>query len=182
MIGRSLCTAAALLSGFIASQAPEFAQQYRQRLGGAVDELGLVVTTFDRDAADAGMDRSKAVAAMKSSENTLVHLRGASVEAAIHRYDRLRAQYVDFERSGSLGRVTALFASPDQPLVRATFDHYEPAVPTTLAGIVTASLGFLLAYLVLGPLAWLLRPGRSRRRKRPERPERRRWSKEEESF
>ena len=28
-----------LLLGFVLSQTPEFAQQYRQRLGGAVDEL-----------------------------------------------------------------------------------------------------------------------------------------------
>lgn len=168
--------ATALFCGFAASQAPEFAQQYRQRLGGAVDELGRVVRDFDRDAGNAGLDRQKAVAAMKSSDQTFIQLRGASVEAAINRYGRLSAQYADFERNGPLGRVRALIEAPDQPLLRATLDHYEPAVPTNLAGLVMAGLGFLLVYLVLAPLAWLLRP--RRRRERP----RRRWFPEEEPF
>ena len=32
-----------LLLGFALSQTPEFAQQYRQRLGGAIDELQRIV-------------------------------------------------------------------------------------------------------------------------------------------
>ena len=42
------------------SQAPEFAQQYRQRLGGALDELTAIVQRFDQDAARAGLDRRRA--------------------------------------------------------------------------------------------------------------------------
>ena len=38
-----------LLLGFVLSQTPEFAQQYRQRLGGAVDELQRIVLQFDDD-------------------------------------------------------------------------------------------------------------------------------------
>ena len=36
-----------VLGGFLASQGPEFSQQYRQRLGGAIDELNRVVARFD---------------------------------------------------------------------------------------------------------------------------------------
>ena len=43
------------------SQAPEFAQQYRQRIGGAVDELRIVVADFDRDAATSQMTRDEAL-------------------------------------------------------------------------------------------------------------------------
>lgn len=34
-------------SAVLFSQAPEFAQQYRQRLGGAIDELTTSIQSFD---------------------------------------------------------------------------------------------------------------------------------------
>ena len=43
MILRRLAFAVSLLLGALASQLPEFAQQYRQRLGGAIDELQRIV-------------------------------------------------------------------------------------------------------------------------------------------
>ena len=53
-----LVAAAGLAS---ASQMPEFAQQYRQRLGGAVEELRVVVEDFDRDAQNSQMTRRQAI-------------------------------------------------------------------------------------------------------------------------
>jgi len=147
MLIRTVTLAAALFCGFLCAQAPEFAQQYRQRLGGTVDELGRVVAEFDRDAGQAGLDRQKAVAFMKGAQETLIRLRGASMEAAIARYQRLRTQLEAFERSGPLGRVQAMIASPDRPIVAATFADYEPAVPTTPAGLIAAVAGFFLVYL-----------------------------------
>ena len=49
-IARTVGLAFGLLGGLVASQAPEFGQQYRQRLGGAIDELNRVVARFDEDA------------------------------------------------------------------------------------------------------------------------------------
>ena len=43
-----------LCGGIIASQGPEYAQQYRQRLGGAIDELRQVITRFEADAQASG--------------------------------------------------------------------------------------------------------------------------------
>ncbi|MBB3444674.1 hypothetical protein FHT93_004547 [Rhizobium sp. BK379] len=42
-IGRGVILAVGLAGGTLFSQAPEFAQQYRQRIGGAVDELRIIV-------------------------------------------------------------------------------------------------------------------------------------------
>ena len=47
---RRLALAIGLVCGLLGTQAPEFAQQYRQRLAGAVDELSRVVATFDAEA------------------------------------------------------------------------------------------------------------------------------------
>jgi hypothetical protein len=51
MVLRRVVFFLALLIGIAASQVPEFAQQYRQRLGGAIDELARVIGEFDSDAA-----------------------------------------------------------------------------------------------------------------------------------
>ena len=42
----------------VLSQFPEYAQQYTQRLGGAVDELRRQTQSFDQDAAEGGLTRN----------------------------------------------------------------------------------------------------------------------------
>ena len=49
MLARRLALAIAVLAGLIGSQGPEFAQQYRQRLGGALEELNRIVSEFDAE-------------------------------------------------------------------------------------------------------------------------------------
>lgn len=166
MFARTMMLAAALFGGVLTSQLPEFAQQYRQRLGGAVDELGRVVADFDHDAAAANLQRQQAITLMKQAPEKLVRLRGASAEATIERYDRLRSQLAAFEASGPIGRVESLLSTPDRDLVGAAFSTYEPAVPTTAAGAVAAAAGFLLVYLGCGVGALAVRPLRRRSRLR----------------
>lgn len=163
MIQRTLLLATALFGGVVASQAPEFAQQYRQRLGGAVDELRRVVADFDRDAAAAGLDRQQAIASMADDEQRLVQLRAASTALSVSRYERLSAQQQAFEASGPLGRVEAVLAAPDRELVDATWQSYEPAVPTTMAGAITAAIGFLIVYMIAACCRLAVMPFRRRR-------------------
>ena len=51
LLRNTMTMAFGLAGALTLSQAPEFAQQYRQRLGGALDELRRVVADFDADAA-----------------------------------------------------------------------------------------------------------------------------------
>ncbi len=57
MILKRLVFALALFLATLASQVPEYAQQYRQRLGGAVDELTRIIAAFDADAARLAISR-----------------------------------------------------------------------------------------------------------------------------
>ena len=52
---RPISFALSLLGAALATQAPEFAQQYRQRLGGAIDELRGMVAQFDAEASFCGL-------------------------------------------------------------------------------------------------------------------------------
>ncbi len=55
MLVRRLTLFFGLVFAMAASQIPEYAQQYRQRLGGAIDELRTIVARFDEDSAREGL-------------------------------------------------------------------------------------------------------------------------------
>jgi hypothetical protein len=59
MFARRLALAIAVLAGLIGSQGPEFAQQYRQRLGGALEELNRIVSEFDAEVRGQNMTRAE---------------------------------------------------------------------------------------------------------------------------
>ena len=57
MFARRLALAIAVLAELIGSQGPEFTQQYRQRLGGALEELNRIVAEFDAEAGRENLTR-----------------------------------------------------------------------------------------------------------------------------
>jgi hypothetical protein len=138
-----------LLLGFVLSQTPEFAQQYRQRLGGALDELQRIVQQFDNDSRRAGYDRSAALQLMAGNPERVVRDQASRMEEVITRYGRLRLQEEAFRTGGSFARLAAFVLDFDRPLVQRTLQNYEPAVPVTPEGLLLAGSGFLLAYLLL---------------------------------
>ncbi len=89
---RTLGLALGLLGGGVAAQAPEFAQQYAQRLGGAVDELRREVASLDADARATGNTRDGAVDRMRGNADELVARRGAAAGATVARLAALSAQ------------------------------------------------------------------------------------------
>lgn len=163
MIMRTLALVLAIAGGIAASQVPEFAQQYRQRLGGAVDELARVLDNFDHDAATSGTDRAGGLALMATNTEPLVRAQAVSMANAIIRYDRLLKQQAVFRDSLPFARLTVFFQDFDRPLVESTLRDYEPAVPTTSEGFVFAAVGFLAIYGLLGILGLLFGSRRRRR-------------------
>ena len=131
----------ALLGAALLSQAPEFAQQYRQRLGGALDELRVVVADFARDAANASLSRDDAVGRMRTSADGFVRDRGSSMQATIERFERLEAQAARLEAAPPAWRPAVVARGADRRILAAAWEAFEPAVPLTTAGLVWAFLG-----------------------------------------
>ena len=69
-IVRVAAFALGLMGAVTASQGPEFAQQYRQRLGGAIDELRRAIARFDADAQAHGETRERAIARLRGNADT----------------------------------------------------------------------------------------------------------------
>ena len=136
----------------ILSQFPEYAQQYTQRLGGAVDELRVITEDFDRAAAEGGLDRQQAIARYSVSNDEFLAGRGTSMQATFMRYDTLSRTLADIQGAGPVERFQSLPAYLDSDIGRRTLENYRPAVPVTMEGILYAGAGFVLGYMVISGL------------------------------
>jgi len=137
---RALCLAGGLSGAAGFSQYPEFAQQYTQRLAGQVDALGDVVADFDDSAFAAGFTRTQALAEM--SGTAFVEARADDMRATFARHTILSQQLGELRDASALGRITLAHTLRDVPTVKATWADFQPAVPLTLAGAVSAVLGY----------------------------------------
>ena len=147
-----------------AGQAPEFAQQYRQRLGGAIEEMQAVVARFDEDAARSGLSREEALALYSGSAEAFFRDRGTSMREAVARYESLAEQVQRMGAMPPIARPLALTRGYDERLVQGAWRDFEPALPITPHGLAWAAAGFGIGALLTMALARLLGFGRRRRR------------------
>ena len=148
----------------VLSQFPEYAQQYTQRLGGAVDELRVITEDFDRAAAEGGLDRATALGRYEASNDDFLAGRGSSMTATFQRYDQLSTTLARIQNADAIERLQSLPSYLDTDIGRRTLESYKPAVPVTMEGILYAGGGFILGYLVLSGLwRFLALPFRRRR-------------------
>lgn len=148
----------------VLSQFPEYAQQYTQRLGGAVDELRVITEDFDRAAAEGGLDRATALGRYEASNDDFLAGRGTSMTSTFQRYDQLSATLARIQNADAVERLQSLPAYLDTDIGRRTLESYKPAVPVTMEGILYAGGGFILGYLVLsGIWRFVTLPFRRRR-------------------
>lgn len=159
MILRVIVFAGGVLGGASASQFPEYAQQYTQRLGGAVDALGEVVADFDASAAGSGLTRDAALAQMRGTD--FLEARRRDMARTFERYDRLRGDLAVLEQAGPFMRAYHAARMTDGDVARAALDRFEPALPLGMAGLTFAGVGFLaglaVVRAVLGALCWPFR-------------------------
>ena len=135
-----------LLGGLVASQVPEFAQQYRQRLGGAIDELRRVVERFERDAQAVGQSRDGAVGQLSGNADELVRRQGEGMRVTIQRLETLDRQREAMISAGPFERLLVLVQNVDPAIAQAAYRDLEPAIPVTEEGVALAGGGFLAAW------------------------------------
>ena len=149
---RAIASMAGLALALVLSQFPEYAQQYTQRLGGAVDELRVITEDFDQAAQAGGLDRAQALARFNASNDDFLAGRGVSMTATFQRYEQLSAALAQIEGAGAAERFQSLPAYLDSDIGQRTLASYKPAVPATIEGVLYAGAGFALGYLILSGL------------------------------
>lgn len=163
---RRIAVVLALFCAAGASQEPEFAQQYRQRLGGAIDALQRVLADFDKDAAAAGLDRSSGVAHLQADKDPFVQGQGAEIERIEARKARLTEQLLEMNEAGPFGQAVALVRDLDPSLASRALRSFQPALPITSQGLFAGLIGFLLGLGLVHGAAWPIRRRRRRARER----------------
>ncbi len=163
MFVREIAIAAGLAGGVASSQLPEYSQQYRQRLGGAIDELSRMMKEFDSDAARHGITREQGAARLAEQKDEFVSGRGARVREDSARLARLERQLQIFQTAGPLRRLAVMASDLDVSTAERAWENFEPGVPVTIEGATLAGAGFLAGY---GALRFILWPVGRRRRMR----------------
>src|SRR5687768_16075545 len=102
LLGRLAVVLAATIGALTFAQLPEFSQQYRQRLGGALAELRQVVADFDADARRNRLTREAALETYDRSSEGFLRDQGTTVRAVIGRYERLAEQGARLEAAPPL--------------------------------------------------------------------------------
>jgi hypothetical protein len=143
-----LTMAMALLGGVFFSQAPEFAQQYRQRIGGALDELRAVITQFDNEANRNGLDREKALGLYTASPEDFLRSQGGAMRHNFNRYTSLEQQSRDLQAAAPISKPFVILRNPDPDLITNAWRDFNPGIPVNLAGLAWAAVGLVIGWLM----------------------------------
>ena len=158
----------AFVFGFASTQAPEFWQQYEQRLGGAIDELAAIVSQFDTQAGAQHLNEQQAVARLEANADPLAQGRGAEMQHLIDRLARLRRAQAAFNSPNVLSKWIALAATFDPTIAARAYEAYQPAVPTTPDGFISGVIGFILGGGLVHLIGLPIRHGKKLLGRKPE--------------
>jgi len=141
ILDRVLCVVGAV----VFSQAPEFMQQYLQRLGGHLDEARRILGQFQQSAALSGTSFQDYVSHLTGNDDRLIVSLGKNINAVVQRVTDLGGAEEALRTASVLKRPFAFLAHFDPEIALATFRAYRPAVPTTVEGLVYGGIGVMAA-------------------------------------
>jgi len=153
LIDRILCVAGAVLF----SQAPEFMQQYLQRLGGHLAEARRQLAQFEDVARQAGRTLQELVAQYATNADPTVVGMGRLMGDTEKRVSALSASEAALRDASVWERPFVFLRHLDGEIANGTAGVFKPAVPTTIEGLLYALIGVVVILAIyhglLTPLA-----------------------------
>lgn len=140
LLDRALCVFGAVLF----SQAPEFMQQYLQRLGGHLDEARRQLQQFQNVAASSGLSLDELIHRTTTNAEPAVAKLGGVMTDTVARVDTLAAAQAALLDASLWTRPFVFLRHLDFAITRATWSVFKPGVPVTLEGLVYALIGMLV--------------------------------------
>jgi len=154
LIDRILCVVGAV----VFSQAPEFMQQYLQRLGGHLAEARRQLAQFEEIARQAGRTVQELAAQYADNADPTVIGMGRLMSETETRVGVLSASEVALRDAPVWERPFVFLRQFDWEIAHGTAGVYKPAVPTTLEGALYALIGvFVILAIYHGMLAPMVR-------------------------
>jgi hypothetical protein len=157
MFARRFALAVAVLAGLIGSQWPEFAQQYRQRLGGALEELDRIIAEFDAEVQRQNLSLAEGLGRLEDNADPLARQRGEDMAEAIDRAKRLSEQLQAINSGSPLTRLYVVARDFDPEIAKSALDNYQPAAPLTLGALAAAGFAAFWVWVATHLIAWLFR-------------------------
>jgi len=164
MFLRRFAIAMGLLFALLGSQWPEFSQQYRQRLGGALDELTRSLDAFGADAAAQSMTPDDALKRLADNPDPLAKARAEAVREDIARKQRDSDALAAMKEAGPFARLGVMARDFDPEVAAGAYQAYEPAVPLGKEGWIVGLVGFAVGWFLTHATAWPVRRRWARRR------------------
>ena len=116
---------------------PQYAQRYRQRLGGRDRQLRRIVERFDADARANGETIASAVARLRGNSDDIASRQGTAMQGNMERLARMEAHRQAMIEAGPFRRVGLMLRDGDADVMQAAYRDFEPALPVT-EGILAA--------------------------------------------
>lgn len=138
----------ALLCAGAMSQFPEFYQQYKQRMGGALDELNRQVEALDARASERDLNRFDYIRRFELNEDPVIQGEGQAMVETLGRQKRFQ-ESMDRLMAAPwyMQSIETLFhLEPD--IAIETAKAFVPAIPLSVSGGAHAFLGFFFGYLL----------------------------------
>jgi hypothetical protein len=140
LLDRILCVIGAVLF----SQAPEFMQQYLQRLGGHLAEARQHLAQYEELARPAGRTVQELAAQYAANPDPAVAGMGRLAGETEVRVQVLSTAEAAIREASALERPFVFLQHMDLGIARATGEVFKPAVPTTVEGLLYALTGVVV--------------------------------------
>ncbi len=165
LLDRLLCVAGAVTL----AQAPEFFQQYLQRVGGHLDEARRQLARYEQVARETGVTLQGLIDTAREQTAAPVVKLGDVIAETQARVADLEAAEIALRTATDWERPFVFLRVLDASIAARTWEVFKPAVPVTLEGMAYALAGMILALAVYHlTLAWPLRSWLRQRRARPD--------------
>lgn len=151
LMDRLLLIGAVVAGGLV----PGYIAQYRQRLGGRLDQAKLDLAPWQHiaDQYHHG-DLAQLIQYHLASRDQTFHAEGSVIQALVQTVQRLQLS-VDALHTTLFRQIAYLCTHTDPELVRATFHDWVPTFALSLEGLLFAALFALLLWLIYHAL-WQL--------------------------
>lgn len=144
LLDRVLC----VLGAAGLSQAPEFFQQYLQRLGGHLDEARLVLARYEQVARESGITLQQLIDTTRAQAAEPVAKLGGVIADSQARVAELAVAETALREANLWERPLVFLRHVDGDIAARTWEVFKPAIPVTMEGAVYAGAGMVLALLL----------------------------------
>lgn len=147
---------------FIASQIPEFIQQYMQRLSGHVNELHRLLNQTRQVASYSNKTLEQYIQKFQSSSDPDFARQGEFLEGMVERWEELNQTLIHLTHSSAWIRPYVFLKELQSDIAHSTFLSFQPGINLSMEGLCYAGVGIVLGWAFFQLLTTCLQKGCAR--------------------